>query len=92
MSCCGQKRNQTVSRAMPVHQRISPVGSSAFNRSSTSQQVASFEYIGKTALTAIGPVSGRHYRFSYPGAVVEVDAGDAPSLATVPTLRKTVSR
>ena len=92
MSCCGQKRSQFIRQAIPVHQGISHVKSSAFNQSGAWQQVAAFEYIGKTALTAIGPVSGRHYRFSYPGAVVEVDARDGASLATVPTLRKTVSK
>jgi hypothetical protein len=47
-----------------------------------------FEYVGKTALTAIGPVSGRHYRFSRPGAILEVDPRDGASLAAVPSLRK----
>lgn len=50
--------------------------------------VVVFEYIGKTALTAIGPVSGRHYRFSSPGATLEVDPRDSTSLAAVPNLRK----
>ena len=60
----------------------------AFNRPPSKQPVALFEYVGKTALTAIGPVSGRHYRFSHPGAVVEVDLRDSTSLAALPNLRK----
>jgi hypothetical protein len=51
-------------------------------------QVVTFEYVGNTGLTAIGPVSGRHYRFNHPGAFVEVDLRDSASLATVPKLRK----
>jgi hypothetical protein len=58
------------------------------SRPPASHQVAAFEYVGKTALTAIGPVSGRHYRFSHPGAIVEVDLRDSPSLVTVPKLRQ----
>jgi hypothetical protein len=62
-----------------------------FIRSPVAHQVVSFEYVGKTALTAIGPVSGGHYRFSHPGAIVEVDPRDIASLATVPNLRKRVN-
>jgi hypothetical protein len=46
-----------------------------------------FEYIGATALTATGAITGRRYRFDRSGAVTEVDARDAPSLAGVPQLR-----
>lgn len=46
-----------------------------------------FEYFGKTALTAIGPISGKRYRFDRPGAVVPVDPRDRPGLARVPGLR-----
>jgi len=49
---------------------------------------AQFEYTGATALTAVGPITGRRYRFSAPGAIVEVDERDAPSLAAVPHLRR----
>jgi hypothetical protein len=39
-------------------------------------------------LTVQGPVTRRLYRFAAPGAVVAVDARDAPSLARVPQLRR----
>jgi hypothetical protein len=51
-------------------------------------QVTAFQYIGTTALTAIGPVSGRQYRFSHPGAVLEVDPRDMASLVGVPKLQQ----
>jgi len=47
-----------------------------------------FRYGGKAALTGAGPVSGKNYRFSAPGATVEADARDAPSLEQVPQLRR----
>jgi len=50
--------------------------------------VVCFEYGGRTSLTAIGGVTGRHYRFSQPGARVIVDPRDRPSLASVPNLRQ----
>lgn len=46
-----------------------------------------FEYIGRTALTAVGAVSGARYRFDRPGSRLRVDPRDRPSLARVPVLR-----
>jgi hypothetical protein len=43
---------------------------------------------GQTALTVAGPVSRKYYRFPAPGATVEADPRDAPSLEQVPQLRK----
>lgn len=47
-----------------------------------------FRYVGGTALTVAGPVSGKYYRFPAPGATVEADERDAPSLERVPQLRR----
>jgi hypothetical protein len=69
-----------------------PIRRTDFNQSLTPHPAVVFEYVGKTALTAIGPVSGRHYRFSRPGAILEVDPRDSASLAAVPNLRKQLSR
>jgi hypothetical protein len=55
----------------------------------TRRYLVQFEYVGNTSLTAVGPVSGRRYRFDHPGAVVTIDPRDRPGLATVPNLRQT---
>jgi hypothetical protein len=52
-----------------------------------SNRGTAFQYVGQTALTAIGPITGRQYRFSYPGAIVEVDPRDRESLSAVPNVR-----
>lgn len=52
------------------------------------QSVVCFEYTGRTGLTAIGPVSGKRYRFDYPGARAFVDLRDRLALAVVPHLRQ----
>jgi hypothetical protein len=49
-------------------------------------QAVHFKYLGASAITVIGPVSGRAYRFFGAGARAAVDPRDAPSLATVPHL------
>jgi hypothetical protein len=78
MACCGRKRQQ-ISRGIPVQQASNPA---LPGNSSRSPRTTAFQYLGKTALTAVGPVSGRHYRFNYPGAILEVDPRDQGSLAT----------
>jgi hypothetical protein len=47
-----------------------------------------FEYKGKTALVAKGNISGNNYRFNHPGDVQLIDYRDAPSMMTVPVLKR----
>jgi hypothetical protein len=47
-----------------------------------------FEYVGPTGLTAIGPITGRRYRFDRHGSRVLVDPRDAASIAALPHLRR----
>jgi hypothetical protein len=47
-----------------------------------------FEYVGATGMTAMGPVTGKRYRFQDYGSRVAVDLRDAPSMAGVPHLRR----
>jgi hypothetical protein len=72
MSCCGRMRTQTL-RAIAAPRQTAAV---------------LFEYIGKTALTIVGPATRTSYRFDRPGARAIVDARDRASLAAVPVLRQ----
>jgi hypothetical protein len=47
-----------------------------------------FEYVGPTALTVVGPVTGKSYRFARRGTRLEVDLKDRRSIAAVPSLRQ----
>ncbi|MBV8900943.1 MAG: hypothetical protein JOY92_12625 [Verrucomicrobia bacterium] len=87
MACCGQRRQQA-GRPIPVRQANNPGPARSVSRPVAPSRTGAFQYFGKTALTVIGPVSRRHYRFSHPGAVVEIDLRDVPSLAVVPNLRQ----
>ena len=84
MCNCGNKR-----QTLPAKQTMKPAGNQNFSRhgSSTWPEV-SFQYVGKTALTAGGIISGRKYRFSAPGDVQLVDKRDAQSLMSVPVLKR----
>jgi hypothetical protein len=63
-------------------------GAAAAAPSHRLREVAEFEYVGATALTVEGPVTGKRYRFSAPGAVVAVDLLDRRAVAAVPHLRE----
>jgi hypothetical protein len=91
MSCCGKKREE-MRRKIPVHKPNNPGQPLGFTQSPTRYEVEAFQYVGKTALTAIGLGTGRHYHFSHPGAIVEVDLRDSPYIATVPNLCKRTRR
>ena len=84
MSCCGQSRRRFHGK-MSDHaaeretvETVPPAGS------------VFFEYIGSTAMTLLGPSTGRLYRFGWPGAQVAVNLKDAAFITTdVPLLRTT---
>jgi len=82
MGCCGKTR-----QALPVENN--QVRPTTYTPPSPTFQY--FEYMGKTALTAIGVATGARYRFASPGARVAVDSRDAPSMSAVPNLRRTKS-
>ncbi len=84
MPCCGQQRGQFNGPAIPRNAEPAAPRPERY-------AAAYFEYVGKTALTAIGPVTGARYRFERPGARVAVDPRDRRSLAAVPNLRQVVS-
>lgn len=86
MACCGQRRQQ-IRQQLSVQRVSSPALPGDSDRPRTHQS-AVFQYVGKTALTAVGSATGQHYRFSHPMAIVEVDPRDRASLATVPNLRQ----
>ena len=83
MSCCGGKRQQWNHEARVQTSEPSPPLAPAPQAS-----VLYFEYIGRTALTVRGPITGRSYRFGRPGAALAVDRRDAASLSGIPMLRR----
>lgn len=85
MGCCGnhrQKQYGKQSEAQARVQRHAPV----HDIPSGDYEKVFFQYVGKTGLTAIGPISGTRYRFVAPGAILPVDARDRRSLLNVPNL------
>ena len=80
MCNCGKKRMEYSQHSGNVNTKIGIPAQTSTD--------ASFEYIGKTALTIIGNVSGTRYRFNYPGSRQNIDVRDIPGIITVPVLKK----
>jgi hypothetical protein len=76
------------SQAIPVRQANEPAKPVGFDQGTIQERGIPFQYVGKTALTALSPTSGRQYRFGHPGALVEVDPRDRASIANIPSLRQ----
>lgn len=79
MTCCGQRRAiaMTPGKAMASKQPRRPNSRSVL-----------YQYNGATAMTVVGPLSGRRYRFDQPGAIVQVDSRDVPSMVGLPHLHR----
>ena len=93
--CCGRDaQRSTHTPAMSDAPSSVPVprreAGAALRRevSSASRSKILFEYVGKTGLTVVGPITGRRYRFEARGSRLAVDSGDQPSLAVLPQLRQ----
>ena len=82
MCNCGNKRKEfsQAPHANSVHTQakpsVQPPGANS-----------SFEYVGKTALTVTGNVTGTQYRFNYPGSRQNIDYRDIAGIRTVPVLK-----
>ncbi len=75
MSCCGKRREtwRGESPQVPRAQAGHP-------------GVVYFRYVGGSAITVVGPMTGRVYRFWGAGAAAAADPRDAPAMAAVPHL------
>ena len=87
MPCCGEKRAESTRKSQADQKVDSTPRTSATSRPARNF-VPSYQYVGKTALTVIGPRTGRTYRFDRPGAVVIVAPEDSRALAAVTILQR----
>ena len=76
MSCCGKTRMQAGRNDSSAEGAPAPA------------KTVLFEYVGRTALTIIGPVTRTSYRFDSPGSRAQVDSRDRNSLNLVPVLKQ----
>ena len=75
MSCCGGARSQAGILVTRPDAAATP-------------GTAIFEYIGRTALSVVGRVSGIEYHFAQPGTRLTVDGRDRDSLDLLPMLKQ----
>jgi hypothetical protein len=83
MCNCGKKRTgysqQTHAGSVNTQQRTTVQDPAGYT---------SFEYVGKTALTIIGNVTGKSYRFNYPGNTQNIDHRDTQGMMAIPVLKR----
>ena len=88
MACCGQNRQLARIQTIAGRQPDNSAEIAASEEPLIRRDGIKFQYVGKTALTAIGLPSRRLYRFANPGAILDVDPRDSASLAMVPNLQQ----
>jgi hypothetical protein len=83
MCNCGKKRN-----SFSNQQKNDEAKSNVQRPLESNTPNANFEYTGKTALTVVGNITGRTYRFSRTGEIQVIDHRDAPGMKFIPVLRR----
>lgn len=83
--CCGANRT-AFPQARTNTRTLSEVRPAPTSAGVQRNNVAFFEYTGRTAMTAVGPVTGLRYRFAGPGSRLAVDLRDRRRLAEIPHL------
>jgi hypothetical protein len=77
MCNCGKKRRE-----------YSQPNVSVSNTAKSNMANTNFQYTGRTALTVTGNITGKNYRFNYPGQIQTIDHRDAFAMKTIPMLKK----
>ncbi|MEP6467009.1 MAG: hypothetical protein ABJB05_11925 [Parafilimonas sp.] len=86
MCNCGKKRNlftQQTSASRPV---IATQQSMFMQK----KEPALFEYTGSTALSVIGNITRKNYRFHFSGDKQYIEASDAAAMMAIPVLKKII--
>jgi hypothetical protein len=81
--CCGAK-SRTIANA---NRGITTAALRPPARPTALPPQVQFEYVGKTRMTVLSPITGIRYQFDAPGAQVVVDARDQAMMIHVPDLR-----
>lgn len=101
MGCCGSSRRQfhTADQDARRTQGATPqeaaapasdnsAGAAGNTNGASGSGTVHYEYVGSTSITVRGSATGNIYRFHNYGDRIGVDFQDAPSMDTVPNLRR----
>jgi len=88
MCNCGKKRDQ-LTQQTNISRQINIVRPSQQQQTFVQTKApVLFEYTGKTALSIIGSVTRKSYRFHFSGDKKYVDPNDAVAMMAIPMLKK----
>ncbi|MDH7460642.1 hypothetical protein QEG73_05110 [Chitinophagaceae bacterium 26-R-25] len=82
MCNCGNKRTEYSTTSSAIKERDQN------EKPTTTDASTVMEYVGKTALTAIGSITQTRYRFNFTGDKHSIDNRDVPSMIQIPVLRR----
>jgi hypothetical protein len=85
MCNCGKKRSQLTQQSNANNRPVN-----TFHQQQTIIQKAPvlFEYTGSTALSVIGNITRRNYRFNFTGDKQYIEPVDAVAMMSIPMLRR----
>lgn len=86
MCNCGKKRSQLTQQ--PTIRNANNVQPSQAPVYIQTKQSVMFEYTGKTALSVVGSITRKSYRFQFAGDKQYVDINDASGMMAIPVLKK----
>jgi hypothetical protein len=90
MCNCGKKRSSlnvsARSVAPPVQNQQKIVARPQLSLTQADQTIL-FQYVGSTALSIIGRITRKSYRFNFPGDIKPIAVTDAPDMEAVPVLK-----
>ena len=84
MSCCGKGRESVSLPVMPNGKVSIPPSS----RAGAPSFASTFEYVGRSSMTVVSPLTGMRYHFPNRGARLTIDARDRAMLLGVPNVRE----
>ena len=90
MCNCGKKRSALQSQSN-TRQQNQPFRQNHYQppiEPVQKQHTVLFQYTGNTALTIVGNITRKNYRFNFPGDTQPVASGDAAAMMAVPVLKK----
>ncbi len=91
MCNCGKKRS-AIQPASNTIQQNKPIRQNYYQPPVEAQpqtnQTVMFQYTGNTALTVIGNITRKNYRFNFPGDVQRIALSDAAAMSKVHVLKR----
>jgi hypothetical protein len=86
MCNCGKKRSQLTQQSNTNNRLVNALQHQQINPQK--KEPVLFQYTGSTALSVIGNITRRNYRFNFSGDKQYIEPGDAAAMMAIPVLKR----